>query len=178
MKKEEALKKCLKIGVFCMVMSAAGFISGCAKSAITPNELGFEQCFNQETNTAKNCEEIDFKKILESKEEWKVSSYHYQGETKTLVREENPPILRFSNNQINGTFGCNNFFGSFRIEENFFTPDSVGMTRKMCEPRVMEQEDIITQNFLNAKTKILVVEEVKGMSKIFFIGKDFYLVLN
>ncbi|MBD5165331.1 META domain-containing protein [Helicobacter sp.] len=174
------MKRVFKIGEFCMVMSAvAGVFMGCAGNSITPNEPKFSQCYNQETNTAKNCETMNFKELLESKEEWKIHSYHFKGNTITLEKQvENSPILRFHNQEINGTLGCNQFFGGYLIEGNHFNPINIGMTRKMCEPKTMEHEDTMVRNFLNTPTKILVVEEVKGMSKIFFIGKDFYIVLN
>lgn len=156
------VKKNCKFGIFCMVISAVSFFGGCvSKDSITPNELRLAQCFNQETNTAKNCDEIDFEKLLQSKKEWRVSSYHFQGNSRALIREENLPALRFDKNQMSGTFGCNQFFGSYQIKENYFHPNNVGMTRKMCEPKVMEQEDILVQNFLNLPTKILVVRRSK-----------------
>lgn len=163
-----------------MVMSAvAGVFVGCAGDSITPNEPKFFQCYNQETNTAKNCEIMDYKGFLESKEEWKIHSYHFKGNTIILEKQvENPPTLRFHNQEINGTLGCNQFFGSYLIEGNYLHLINIGMTRKMCEPKTMEHEDIMVRNFLNTPTKILVVEETEGMSKIFFIGKDFYMVLN
>lgn len=157
------LKNNFKLGVFCLMTSMiVGIFGGCAvKNSVIPNELEFAQCFNEETNTAKNCQEIDFKKVLESKKEWKIISYHYKGDTRTSVQGENPLILRFSNSKIDGTFGCNQFFGNYLIKENYLTLNHIGMTRKMCEPRVMIQEDIMVQHFLNAPTKILVIEEVK-----------------
>lgn len=174
------MRKILQIGGVCMVMSAvAGVLGGCGGGSITPNEPKFSQCYNQETNTARNCETMDFKEFLESKEEWKIHSYHFKGNTITLENKvENPPTLRFHNQEMNGTLGCNQFFGNYLIESNRFNPANIGMTRKMCEPKTMAHEDIMVQNFLNTPTKILVVEEVPGMSKIFFIGKDFYMVLN
>ena len=174
------MQEILKWGLFGMAMSAAAFaFVSCSSSVVTPNDLKFAPCYHQGTKTAKNCEEVDFVTLLESKKEWKIHSYHFKGKTIILEKNvDNLPILKFSKNQIYGTFGCNQFFGSYLIQEQSFHLDNVGMTRKMCEPNTMTHEDILVQNFLNASTKILVVEESKGMSKIFFIGKDFYLVLN
>lgn len=174
------MQEIFKWSLFGMVMSAVAFVSvGCSSNSVTPNDPKLVPCYHQETKTAKNCEEVDFVRFLESKEEWKIHSYHFKGKTIILAKNvENPPILRFSKNQINGTFGCNQFFGGYLIQEQSLHLDNIGMTRKMCEPNTMTHEDILVQNFLNASTKILVVEESKGMSKIFFIGKDFYLVLN
>lgn len=163
-----------------LISSVAGVLVGCGGTGvITPNAPQFSKCYNEETKTAKNCEDIDYKKLLESKKEWKIISYHFKGKTIALKQSaESHFVLQFKDNQINGSLGCNRFFGDYWIEGNMLKLGNAGMTRKMCEPEVMTHEDIMVQNFLNVSTKIVVVEETKGMSKIFFIGKDFYLVLN
>ena len=52
------------------------------------------------------------------------------------------------------------------------------MTRKMCDPKTMENEAVLTENFLNAETKILTLKDNEEVGKIFLLGKDFYLVLD
>lgn len=174
-----SIRSFFKYGMPLMAISAVALVGCGTTKATTPNAPQFSQCYNQETNTAKNCEEMDFKKLLESKEEWKINSYHLKGNTIVLKQTaESPFVVRFNNNKINGTLGCNHFFGGYLIEGNYLKLGNVGMTRKMCAPEVMIHEDTMVQNFLNVSTKIVVIEEAKGVSKIFFIGKDFYLVLN
>lgn len=44
-------------------------------------------------------------------------------------------------NRIAGSGGCNNYFGTFQVENNEFSVGPIGATRKMCPPAVMDQED-------------------------------------
>ena len=47
-------------------------------------------------------------------------------------------------NQISGSAGCNQYFGSYELKEGSFTVTGIGATKKMCAENVMTQED----NFL------------------------------
>ena len=74
--------------------------------------------------------------------------------------------------------GSNNFFGGYSIKNGILTIGNAGMTRKMCDPKTMENEAVLTENFLNAETKILTLKDNEEVGKIFLLGKDFYLVLD
>ena len=53
--------------------------------------------------------------------------------------------LEFSeDNQISGNAGCNQYFGSFELNEVSFTVSGIGSTRRMCPENVMTQE----QNYI------------------------------
>ncbi len=55
------------------------------------------------------------------------------------------PTIQFDekNNRISGSTGCNNYFGSFKIQNDQLIIDDMGMTRKMCPDMTLEN------NFIN-----------------------------
>ena len=58
--------------------------------------------------------------------------------------------LRFQgNDRIAGWGGCNRYFANFRSGRNFFKVGSIGSTRRICPPVVMQQEE----RFFNALQK-------------------------
>ncbi|WP_299548064.1 META domain-containing protein [uncultured Helicobacter sp.] len=176
------MKNLTKLGIFFVVMGAL-MINGCANSQekynIVPNNPQSVKCYNEGTNTARNCDDTDYNKVLESKNEWKISAYSYKHAVTPLKSDaEHNYNVRFEKGMINGSFGCNNFFGAYSLKDGILKVDNAGMTRKMCDKEAMTHETMMTENFLNAQTKILVVKEENKMGKIFFLGKDFYLVLD
>lgn len=170
----------LKFAVFGLV---AALMTGCAKEKdvynIIPNNPQSASCYDADTKTAKNCDDTDYNKILESVNEWKMSAYNYKHITTPLKSEEGSSYhIRFSKGAVNGSLGCNNFFGGYSIKNGILTIGNAGMTRKMCDPKTMENEAVLTENFLNAETKILILKDNEEVGKIFLLGKDFYLVLD
>ena len=130
-------------------------------------------------DTQKYFIDMDYNKILESVNEWKISAYNYKHITTPLKSEEGSSYhIRFSKGAVNGSLGCNNFFGGYSIKNGILTIGNAGMTRKMCDPKTMENEAVLTENFLNAETKILTLKDNEEVGKIFLLGKDFYLVLD
>ena len=170
----------LKFAVFGLVVA---LMTGCAKEKdvynIIPNNPQSASCYDADTKTAKNCDDTDYNKILESVNEWKISAYNYKHITTPLKSEEGSSYhIRFSKGAVNGSLGCNNFFGGYSIKNGILTIGNAGMTRKMCDPKTMENEAVLTENFLNAETKILTLKDNEEVGKIFLLGKDFYLVLD
>ena len=162
---------------------AAGLIAGCAKEKdaynIIPNNPQSAACYDVDTKTAKNCDDTDYNTILESINEWRISAYNYKHiSTPLKSREDSSYKIRFSKGAMNGSLGCNNFFGGYSINNGILTIGNAGMTRKMCDPKTMENEAILTKHFLNAETKILMLKDNEQVGKIFLVGKDFYLVLD
>lgn len=60
------------------------------------------------------------------------------------------PTIQFDekNNRILGNTGCNNYFGSFEIQNDQLILDDIGMTRKMCPDMNLEN------NFINNLKKV------------------------
>lgn len=175
----------LKLTKFAIFVAGIGVLvmSGCASSQekydVVPNNPQSVKCYNEGTNTARNCDDTDYNKVLESKKEWKISAYSHKHTVTPLKSDaEHKYIVRFEKGMINGSLGCNNFFGSYSLKDGILKVENAGMTRKMCAQEAMQHEEMMTENFLNAPTKILVVKEDNEMGKIFFLGKDFYLVLD
>ena len=159
-----------------------GFIIvGCRGVSTTPNDPRLFKCYNNETKTAKNCDNTNIKAILESKE-WKIKAYQYKN---SLIQLDNSPLtLRFESenaeNKLNGTFGCNLFFGSYTLIDDTLTPQNVGMTRKMCDTSIMAHEDLLVRIFLASSSKVVLItnsQSATGFS-VLLVGKDFYLVLD
>jgi|GEM_PF-1092099 len=46
----------------------------------------------------------------------------------------------FDDNRIGGSGGCNNYFGSYKIDNDVFTVSGIGSTFKLCPEAVMNQE--------------------------------------
>lgn len=169
----------VKLGIFIMVVLVLGGCAGGQKYDIVPNYPQSVQCYNGSTNTARNCEDTDYNKVLESQQEWRISAYSYKHFVTPLRSNmEQRYYVRFEKGMLNGSFGCNNFFGAYTLNDGILRVQNAGMTRKMCDEKAMKDEAMMAEHFLNAATKILLLKEEKKMGKIFFLGKDFYLVLD
>ena len=61
---------------------------------------------------------------------------------KTPVLEGTSITANFENGEINGSAGCNSYFGTYQVEEENLSFGQIGMTEMFCmEPEgVMEQE--------------------------------------
>ncbi len=170
----------LSFGILCC---ACLLLSSCARVQqydIVPNDPQSVQCFNEESKTAKNCEDNDVEGALQG--EWNLKAFCLNHTTYPLKSDENHNyVLRFEKGAITGSFGCNNFFGSYTIEKGSLKINNAGMTRKLCMEREMLYESKLTENFLNATTKILLLKDTrdsKKTGKVFFLNRDFYLVLD
>lgn len=149
---------------------------GAQKYNVSPNDPRYEPCFDSKSKTAKNCNTITPLDVLHSKSKWRVSAYKYGHKVVELPNDG--LFVSFGNGKVAGSFGCNQFFGDYILERDDFSINNAGMTRRMCDETTMQLEDMLGKHFLNATTKILVVGDEKKVDKIFFLGKDFYLVLD
>ncbi|WP_009633123.1 META domain-containing protein [Synechocystis sp. PCC 7509] len=68
---------------------------------------------------------------------WILKNWDNQG---SIVEPESKIYLSFKNNQINGSGGCNNFGGTYKIVDNKLIVESFGATRIACNPLIMNQE--------------------------------------
>lgn len=93
---------------------------------------------------------------------WKAISL-YDTEVKTIRKEA---YIKFDKNgSINGVLGCNNFFGSFKINEDNITFSKIGSTRMMCQD--MQTEANFSKVLQNTKKY-----KIKGETLNFFDDKD------
>ena len=53
---------------------------------------------------------------------------------------------------INGSSGCNRYFGAVAIQGSNFRPDAIGSTRMACAPALMEQEQRFMQALETARS--------------------------
>ncbi|TLD81423.1 META domain-containing protein [Helicobacter sp. MIT 11-5569] len=171
-----------KLGILTISLTAL-VMMGCSnkqeKYNIVPNNPQSVKCYNEGTNTARNCDDTDYNKILESQKVWNISAYSYKHTVTPLKSDADSNYsMRFEKGMVNGSFGCNNFFGAYTLKDGILKVGNAGMTRKMCDEATMKNETMLVEHFLNASTKVLVVKEDNKMGKIFFLGKDFYLVLD
>ncbi len=69
----------------------------------------------------------------------------------TAVNTEQRPTLTFDqSDKINGSGGCNNYFGTASIANKALSIGPVGSTQMACEPAVMDQE----MNFFAALERV------------------------
>ena len=115
------------------------------------------------------------KKTLESKKEWKIHSFKLKGSTEVLAFEkEYQFVINFKPQEVVGLLGCNNFFGSYTIKGDKLKISNAGMTRKMCERRIMELESKLTQSFLNSENRVEILDD----GKILIFSDEFYLLIQ
>ena len=103
---------------------------------------------------------------------WKLVSHN-----QTAVIDGTNISLNFTDGQVNGNAGCNNFFGSYTQDGDVVTFTGVGATRKACEQNIMDQEAAflealstadgvsISDGSLNMRSgdkATLVLEQVEG----------------
>jgi len=93
---------------------------------------------------------------------WKAISF-YDTDVKTVAKEAH---IKFNEKgSINGNLGCNNFFGTYKIENDTISFSKVGSTRMMCQD--MSTEDSFSKVFQDAKKY-----EIKGETLNFFDDKN------
>lgn len=135
----------------------------------------FVGCADKNTDIQSSTTKENIEKVLLSKEKWKIHSYKINGATKVLAFDkENEFFIGFKDEQVFGVAGCNNFFGAYEIKGNEIKFVNVGMTRKMCEPKMMEIESDLTQNLLNNTNRFEILED----GKILVFSEKFYLLIQ
>jgi len=78
----------------------------------------------------------DTRKLLVG-HEWQVTTINEQ----PLVDREKPPTITFDRDgQVAGSAGCNRYSGTYEITGEGVSFGSMALTRKACEPEVMQQE--------------------------------------
>ena len=70
---------------------------------------------------------------------WQLSTF-IQDETASSLLVDTQITAEFADGQINGTAGCNHYFGSYEIDGDNITFSDFGTTRKACPNEIMEQE--------------------------------------
>ncbi len=82
--------------------------------------------------------------------DWDLVGYGPTDAPQTPI-EGTRPTLAFTEDGLNGTTGCNSFFGGYTLEGTTMTVGELGSTMMFCEG-VMEQEAAITQMLQEAET--------------------------
>jgi len=82
---------------------------------------------------------------------WKLRAFSLDDEWREAL-ETVEITLNFTNNQIDGTAGCNTYFGSYKVDGTTLTIDEVGLTFMACEEEVMQQEDIFFEALAQAQS--------------------------
>ena len=70
---------------------------------------------------------------------WQLSTL-IQDETASSLLVESQITAEFADGEINGTAGCNSYFGSYEIDGDKITFSGFATTRKACPKEIMEQE--------------------------------------
>ena len=96
----------------------------------------------------------NIKTLLSSKSEWKIQQYTINQKTTTLNNQNETFILGFKENQIFGIFGCNNFFGTYSLNNHTLLAGEVGITKKMCEESILAIESLMIQEFFGKPLQI------------------------
>lgn len=80
-------------------------------------------------------------------------SQHYQVEwigERPLIDRSMLTLILGDNHRASGMAGCNTWFAEYQLNADKLTLHSIGTTRKLCAPALMEQE----QRFLAALTQV------------------------
>ena len=119
--------------------------------------------------------EYDFNAILKQKEKWKIDTYKV-GDKTTFLNYKNSEdfYLSFKEGKVVGKAGCNHFFADYKIDGNKFEVSHAGMTRMMCEEKLVQIENEIVGNLFN-KTSIIDKLDNGGIS---FKNEDLYLEIK
>ncbi|MEG3768862.1 META domain-containing protein [Alteromonas sp. 14N.309.X.WAT.G.H12] len=80
--------------------------------------------------------------------QWQVEDISGQG-----VIDSSHITLNVTGNTLSGSTGCNNFTGTFMQAENTLATSKLAVTRKMCSPALMMQEQRYIEA-LNSATEI------------------------
>lgn len=69
-----------------------------------------------------------------TKDTWKLTEFNKQ----TIDSDSEQPFISFDNGKITGFLGCNNFFGSYELNNNTIKINPVARTLKMCANITLE----------------------------------------
>ena len=99
---------------------------------------------------------------------WEMKQLVVNGQEKELPSEK--PILLFSeDNVLNGTTGCNSFFGKYDISENKVTFQIDGITKAFCFDSQEVEDVLLNQDMMNGmqfsiqKDKLVIENEVQKL---------------
>ena len=93
---------------------------------------------------------------------WKAMSF-YDTDIKATNKEA---YINFEKNaSVNGSLGCNNFFGTFKIDEKNISFSKMGSTRMLCK-------DMKTEYYFSKVLHDTKKYEIKGKTLNFFNDKD------
>jgi heat shock protein HslJ len=89
---------------------------------------------------------------------------------KTSVIEDTSITAHFENGEINGSAGCNSYFGAYQVEGQNLTIEQIGMTEMYCmEPEgLMDQESTYLEYLADAQS----FEIADGRLTIFLSGHE------
>ena len=85
-----------------------------------------------------------------------------------IVAGSEPQITFTSNGQVNGTTGCNRFFGGYTQSGGDVTFSGVGMTKMACLNDGIMAQEIAFTNILSGKTKATI----DGLGNLVIKGED------
>ena len=94
---------------------------------------------------------------------WKLVSY---GQVPVFAGSE--ITLELVDGRLNGSAGCNQYFADYQLTGGQLVVDAAGVTKRACEPQIMEQENnylrLLQQadNAISATDTILTIETAEG----------------
>lgn len=80
-----------------------------------------------------------------TKDTWKLTEFNKQ----TIDSDSEQPFISFNNGKITGFLGCNNFFGSYELNNNTIKINPVARTLKMCANITLEDRLNKSFQFMN-----------------------------
>ena len=129
----------------------------------------------QDEASVNNVGQYNFDEILKQKEKWKIDTYKV-GDKTTFLNYKNSEdfSLSFKEGKVVGKAGCNHFFAEYKIEGNKFEVSHAGMTRMMCEEKLVQIENEIVGNLTNNTS---VIEKLND-GGISFKNEKLYLEIK
>lgn len=91
-----------------------------------------------------------------TKDTWKLTEFNKQ----TIDSDSEQPFISFNNGKITGFLGCNNFFGSYELNNNTIKINPVARTLKMCANITLEDrlnESFQFMNYYKIESNILKI---------------------
>ncbi len=76
-----------------------------------------------------------------TKDTWKLTEFNKQ----TIDSDSEQPFISFNDGEITGFLGCNDFFGSYELNNNTIKINPVARTLKMCTNITLE--DRLNESF-------------------------------
>ena len=91
-----------------------------------------------------------------TKDTWKLTEFNKQ----TIDSDSEQPIISFNDGEITGFLGCNDFFGSYELNNNTIKINPVARTLKMCANITLEDrlnESFQFMNYYKIESNILKI---------------------